>query len=138
MAEAIVYGIAALVTALCVGIHYESLRFLAYAPIIARGRHGVLAVVVALLAVHVVEIWIFACAYHLLADTQFGSVQGATTFLDHVYYSASVYTTLGFGDLVPAGALRALTGTEALTGLALITWSASFTFLEMQRLWQDR
>jgi hypothetical protein len=29
-----------------------------------------------------------------------------------------------------------MTGTEALTGFLLITWSASFTFLEMQRFWK--
>jgi hypothetical protein len=27
---------------------------------------------------------------------------------------------------------------EALTGLVMITWSASFTFLEMQRDWPSR
>ncbi len=47
-----------------------------------------------------------------------------------------VYTTVGFGDLVPAGALRMVSSTEALSGLALITWSASFTFLQMQRIWR--
>jgi hypothetical protein len=55
--------------------------------------------------------------------------------LDQVYYSAVVYTTLGFGDVVPGGAIRFLTGVESVTGLVLITWSASFTFLEMQRYW---
>jgi hypothetical protein len=34
--------------------------------------------------------------------------------------------------------LRHLTGIEALTGLVLITWSASFLFLEMQRYWPTR
>ena len=47
-----------------------------------------------------------------------------------------VYTTVGFGDIVPEGALRMITMSEALSGLSLITWSASFTFLEMQRLWR--
>jgi hypothetical protein len=28
-----------------------------------------------------------------------------------------------------------MAGTEALTGFLLISWSASFTFLEMQRFW---
>lgn len=54
-----------------------------------------------------------------------------------VYFSVVVYTTLGLGDLVPEGAIRFLTGTEALTGSVLITWSASFTFLEMQRFWKS-
>ena len=48
-----------------------------------------------------------------------------------------VYTTLGFGDLVPLGPIRHMTGSESVAGLVLITWSASFTFLEMQRFWKD-
>ena len=55
--------------------------------------------------------------------------------LDCVYYSASVFTTLGFGDIVPLGPIRFMTGTEALSGLTFITWSASFTFLEMLKTW---
>jgi len=42
---------------------------------------------------------------------------------------------VGFGDLVPIGPIRMLTAAEGLTGLALVTWSASFTFLAMQRFW---
>jgi len=47
-----------------------------------------------------------------------------------------VFTTLGFGDVIPYGAIRFMTGMEALTGLVLITWSASFAFIEMQRHWR--
>lgn len=144
MTELLAYAIAIGVTALCVGIHYEALRALAAAPVPAppslplRGRRRILAIVVALLVVHFVEIGVYAGAYHLMAGPYFGSVHGAATFSDYFYYSATVYSTLGFGDLVPAGALRALTGAESLAGLALITWSASFTFLQMQRFWDAR
>ena len=58
--------------------------------------------------------------------------------LDAVYLSATTYTTLGFGDLAPVGPIRFTAGTMALTGFVLITWSASFTFLEMSRDWRDR
>ena len=47
------------------------------------------------------------------------------------------FTTLGFGDITPMGAIRILCGTEALVGLSLITWSASLAFLEMQRDWAE-
>ena len=43
--------------------------------------------------------------------------------------------TLGLGDLSPVGTVRLLAGMESLTGLLLITWSASFTYLEMSRVW---
>jgi hypothetical protein len=46
------------------------------------------------------------------------------------------YTTVGYGDLVAGGYLRYLTGVEALTGLILITWSASFLFIEMGKYWR--
>ena len=45
------------------------------------------------------------------------------------------YTTVGFGDVTPVGPIRFMAATEALTGLVLITWSASFTYLEMERFW---
>lgn len=39
------------------------------------------------------------------------------------------------GDRVPIGDLRDLTGLETITGLVLITWSATFLYLEMTRYW---
>jgi len=95
--------------------------------------------VLALILLHVVEIWLFGFCYFVLAiGNDFGSsISDAGGLLDLVYYSATVYTTLGFGDLVPRGAIRFLTGTEAITGFLLISWSASFTFLEMQRFWKQ-
>ena len=56
---------------------------------------------------------------------------------DYVYFSAVVYSTLGFGDVVPSGMLKLFTGVEGLVGFGLITWSAAFTFLQMQRHWSE-
>ena len=53
------------------------------------------------------------------------------------YYSFVTYTTLGFGDIIPVGDIRFLTGLESLTGLVLITWTASFMFFEMQKYWTE-
>ena len=49
----------------------------------------------------------------------------------------SNYTTVGYGDIEPQGSLRFLAGIEALTGLSLITWSASFMFMEMTQFWNE-
>ena len=57
--------------------------------------------------------------------------------LDAIYFSATTFTTLGYGDLAPVGPIRFLSGTAALTGLVLISWSASFTYLEMERFWRN-
>jgi hypothetical protein len=56
--------------------------------------------------------------------------------LDGIYLAAMCYTTVGFGDVAPVGPIRFLAGTSALAGFVMITWSASFTFLEMDRFWR--
>jgi hypothetical protein len=61
---------------------------------------------------------------------------GSPGLLDAVYFSAVTYSTVGYGDMVPLGPIRFLAGTQSLVGLVLITWSASFTFLEMERFWR--
>ena len=121
-------------------IHFEGLQLLsalAKRPILPS-RIRIAALFVGLLILHIAEIWLFAAGYFfLLKNPDFGSIVGTQPllFTDYVYYSAVVYTTLGFGDMIPAGHIRFLTGMEALQGLALITWSASFMFIEMRRDW---
>ncbi|WP_116367915.1 potassium channel family protein [Parahaliea mediterranea] len=136
------YVINSLVVVLVVALHYEYLhqtsRYLSTVPLHPRFRI-VLGVVGALLA-HATEIWIFAIAYYLAIEhLDWGSLEGldALSLLDCVYYSFTVYTTLGFGDIVPQGNIRYLTGIESLTGLVLITWTASFLYLEMQKYWDS-
>ena len=48
-----------------------------------------------------------------------------------------VYTSVGFGDILPQGHLRLIAGVEGLAGLLMIGWSASFTYLMMEKLWLD-
>lgn len=103
-------------------------------------RRRFLKLIFVLFAAHVTEIWIFALAMALLETHPLaGELVGieAIAFLDYVYFSAITYTTLGYGDLVPQGPIRFVCGTEALIGFMLITWSASLTFLEMQRHWSS-
>jgi hypothetical protein len=129
------------VVSMIIGLHYEALRnCIRLLPALAhRRRRRVVILILIILLTHVVEIWIFGSAYRVLLQWEtFGSIDGAVEdmdLLEYVYYSAMVYTTVGFGDLIPQGAIRFMTGMEALTGLVMITWSASFTFLEMQRDW---
>ena len=123
----------------CVLLHYESLRLLQHLfGNTRRHRTGVLFCMFGLLIAHIAEIWIFGLGYW--ASVYWLGIGTITPpleeWLDAIYFSAMVYTTVGFGDLLPSGALRLLVSGEALTGLALITWSASFTFLQMQRLWR--
>ncbi len=130
-----------LVVSLVIGLHYEVLRAcIGFLPAVSHARRRrVVILILVILFTHTVEIWLFAFGYYvLLRFDGYGSITGAVeveTLLDHAYYSAMVYTTVGFGDVFPVGPIRFMTGMEALTGLVMITWSASFTFLEMQRDW---
>jgi Ion channel len=130
------------VVLVCVLLHYEVFswltRVLAGLHMHIR-RRRILLLIFGLLALHIAEVWLFAFGYFFLLDgsglSQIRGSQGS--LLDLVYFSAVVYTTLGLGDLIPVGAIRFMTGMEALTGFVLITWSASFTFIEMQRFWKN-
>jgi len=96
---------------------------------------GVLGALIA----HAIEVWIFALGYYWMNRSQsLGHLTGNFdgSFMDAVYFSFTTFTTLGFGDISPTGPLKYLTGLEALTGLVLITWTASFLFIEMQRYWR--
>ena len=87
---------------------------------------------------HVVEIWLFAFAFFILVQgREFGSFSGAFdgSLLDCCYISFTTYTSLGIGDIEPHGDIRFLVGIEALVGLVLIAWTASFLFLQMERFW---
>ena len=121
-------------------VHYECLCFLDRVIERVRShRRRLLVTMIGLLSAHIVEIWIYAGAYVFLSTyTDIGSIimtlAGGSSVFDMVYYSAMVYTTVGFGDMVPSGGLRLITATEALIGLSLITWSASFTYFQMQAM----
>ncbi len=144
---ALVAAVALAVSAVVVLIHYEGVHALArrYSRRDvdrSRDRWAMLTIIFSLLALHIIEIWCFGLAYWGLAALPgTGYVHGehgADTLFDAVYLSATTYTTVGFGDLAPVGAIRFVSGMESLVGLLMITWSASFTYLEMSRLWQGR
>jgi len=101
-------------------------------------RVKVLYGILSLLFLHVVEIWIFGFAlWAVLQWPECGALSAQSPgFLDAVYFSAVTYSTVGYGDVVPVGPVRLLAGTESLVGLVLIAWSASFTYLEMERFWR--
>lgn len=127
---------------LCILIHYEGLVVLAKTHDRKRRheRTKVLQSILSLLFLHVVEIWIFGIALWLLLRwPECGSLSAETPhLLDAVYFSALTFSTVGAADLVPVGPIRFLAGTEPLCGLVLITWSASFTYVEMERFWRRR
>ena len=136
-----VVGATLFVVATCVLVHYEGLllvnRGLSHLHA-AHRRVLVLYAILSVLMLHVLEIWIFGLAYWVLLDWPGnGSLRGVGHHLfDHIYFSAVTFTTAGYGDVVPVGPIRFMAGTESLVGFVMITWSASFTYLEMEKYWR--
>ena len=132
-----------LVVAIVVIIHYEFLyRLTTIIPKMnIKHRYRIVVGVFGALIAHSIEIWVFALAYYFMHSADgWGELSGNFdgSIMDCVYFSFTVYSTVGFGDIAPMGELRYLTGIESLTGLVLITWTASFLFFEMQRNWRER
>jgi hypothetical protein len=129
-----------IVVTTCVVIHYEFLYRISVAMPRMRVRHRfriVIGVITSLIA-HLVEIGVFAVAYYAMHRAPgWGHLEGNFdgSLFDCGYFSFTTFTTLGFGDIEPIGNIRYLTGIESLTGLVLITWTASFLYVEMRRYW---
>ncbi|MFJ3524301.1 potassium channel family protein [Pseudomonas sp. NPDC090203] len=131
----------ALIITIAVIIHYECLlRMNILMPRLSIWhRFRLVFGVLGALSAHAIEVWIFALGYYLMnASDSMGKLTGNYdgSLLDSVYFSFTTFTTIGFGDITPIGPLKFLTGLEALTGLVLITWTASFLFIEMQKYWK--
>ena len=121
-------------------IHYEMLNLsVRISRRLGIPRHRqVLATIIMIMVAHVIEVSWYALVFYLMHDAPaMGSIGGVFdgSALDYFYFSISSFTTLGVGDVVPFGPIRVLTGIEALNGLVLIAWSATFTFATVQRRW---
>ena len=104
-----------------------------------RPRLRIVIVMLGAFAAHTLEIYMFAVGYRILdmiyPPQLFDGVFDGE-FSDYVYFSAASYTSLGLGDIWPLGPMRIISGTEALAGLIMIAWTASFTYLMMGRYWR--
>jgi hypothetical protein len=121
-------------------LHYEVLRALnGWLPKLRiLSRLKLVVVILAAFVAHAGEMALYGGALYVLgAWFSEGSLVGSAGFslASCMYFSAETYTSLGFGDLTPTGPIRLLAGVEALNGLLLIGWSASFTYLSMERFW---
>lgn len=126
--------------AITVIIHYEILRLLSniIPKMQIKLRLRVVFGVFGTICAHVIEICLFGVAFYLMYHhAGFGDLTGQFdgSLVDSIYFSFVNYTTVGYGDIAPTGSLRFLAGLEAITGLSLITWSASFMFMEMTMFW---
>jgi hypothetical protein len=130
------------VVGLAVLMHYEFLHriTLLLPKLNIRHRFRIVLGVFVALAAHAAEVWVFAIAYYFMHHTEgWGQLEGNFdgSLLSSAYFSFTTFTTLGTGDIAPHGDLRFLVGLEALSGFVLITWTASFLYLEMTRYWDE-
>lgn len=137
MVQAVLLGVALLI--ITVFIHYEGLRFLWHYALSLRGhkRYKPLWIVFGILALHIVEMGLYGGAFWFGdVPLDIGNFVGHDVGIrDYLYFSAETYTTLGFGDIYPVGDLRLIASVEALNGLLMLGWSASFIYLAMEKYW---
>ncbi len=126
----------------CILIHYEIMRLTAdyllpRVAIVPRRAHVVVGICGCFVA-HTVEVWLFAGLYYVLSvetDSGFAD-ENRRAFLDYLYFSTESYTSLGFSDSRQlSNDLRLLAGIEAMIGLVLIAWTASFNYFMFEHYW---
>jgi len=135
-------AIAAVLVVACILVHYEIMRVtgdlvLPRLTLVPRRAHVVFGICACFVA-HTIEVWMFAGVYFLMAietDSGFAD-ESRRQFLDYLYFSTETYTSLGFGEIsLLTNDLRLLAGIEAMIGLVMIAWTASFSYFMMEHYW---
>jgi len=123
-------------------LHQRAFRFLAgcVLNVPCRSPSRTYLLMIGIFVIHLVEILLYACGFYVASSIfNLGYLEGeqAVGALGHFYASAVFYTSLGLGDVLPIGHLRFMAGVEALNGLLLIAWSASFLFAATEQFRYD-
>ncbi|MHB1084374.1 MAG: ion channel [Thiobacillus sp.] len=121
-------------------MHYEVLRRLnTHLPSLGiPSRTKLLVVIFSAIVAHGIEMGVYGISFFVLAKYMgVGtlSAPAGLSLINSLYFSAETYTSLGFGDLTPVGSIRLLAGVEALNGLLMIGWTASYAYIAMERFW---
>ena len=134
------FAVSALMVIVCVAIHGFGLFGLALLlrseinterlrrirPLSPRGVAFTLAIVVAMLALHGIEIWTFTFVY-----LGTGAIPGLE---DALYFSTISYSTVGYNDTHIATEWRLLGAFESILGMVLLGWSTAFFFRMLGRI----
>lgn len=134
-------AITGITTALTILIHFEAILLLNKwrEAEIAQPRVRVVLGVFFLFVAHSIEIWLFALAMYISKNhLELGGLEGAfnETWADYLYISVVTYGSVGYGDIHPTGFIRTICGFEALTGIMMMAWSASYTVFRLQDHWR--
>lgn len=95
-------------------------------PLSLRGSIFTLSIVLAMIALHGIEIWLFAIAFLGL-----GAVAGLEEAL---YFSTISYSTVGYSDIHITRPWRLVGAFESILGMFLIGWSTAFFFRMLGRI----
>lgn len=87
---------------------------------------AMLSVVFGLIVVLTVEIWFWAMVY--LAAGAFDDFEHA------LYFSTVAFSTVGYGDIIPAQEWRLLGALEAVNGFLMIGWSTAYLVAASTRI----
>lgn len=133
-------AVTCVIVLICVGIHMQALHYasrsIAHLHLRKPRLRAGFALLWALVG-HLAEVVLFSFGFALLSalDQHCGLItSGGQVTHDYFYFSIVSYSTLGYGDITPAGSLRFLAGIEALVGIVFVGWTASFLFLQMQAM----
>lgn len=83
-------------------------------------------VVYGLLLLHLLEIFVWAACFH------WGGF--FSEFTTSFYYSATSYSTVGYGDVIPPENWRILGAMEGVTGILMFGWSTGALFSVVNHL----
>jgi Ion channel len=95
-------------------------------PLSPQGLAFTLFIVLALIALHGVEIWAFALLYL--------GVGAIPTLEDALYFSTISYSTVGYNDTHILPEWRLLGAFESILGMILLGWSTAFFFRMLGRI----
>lgn len=85
---------------------------------IASQGMTIVLIVMGLFMLHAVQIWIYALVYLLLGEL--GTLEAA------LYFSATTFTTVGYGDVILNPDWRMFAAAESANGFLLLGWSTAF------------
>ena len=131
------FALASLMVVLTVCIHFVGLLALTW--LLRRRGHYlrphegaarvaalIVFVVLRLVAIHTIEIWLYAVV--------FLAIGALPDFEAALYFSTTSFTTLGYGDVVLERQWRLFGAIEGANGLLLIGWSTAFLLSVIERL----
>ena len=119
-------------------VHSVGTVFVLWRVVTARTRHSgpagpmritvrVMALVLAMLQLHLCEIAIWAAVYRV--EGCFGDLRTS------LYFSLISYATVGYGDVLLKEQYRMLGGIEALAGVMMMSWSTAILIAYLQRVY---